>query len=156
MIGRSSRGWRRLAVLALLLLTLVGLTGCGLQAYDLPLPGKQVSSSDGYRVTADFADVVDVVPRTLVMANDVAVGQVDTVKRVGWRARVTMTIRKDIVLPANATADVRQTSLLGEKYIQLAAPTGATVASAGRLADGAVIPISRTTPSLSTAIRSAI
>jgi len=122
------------------------LSGCSFHgAYDLPLPGKVVSSGDGYQVSADFNDVVSVVPRTLVMANDVPVGQVDSVERVGWHARVVMTIRKDIVLPANATADVRQTSLLGEKYIQLAAPTGATVASAGRLSDGAVIPLSRTT-----------
>jgi len=122
------------------------LAGCSFHgAYDLPLPGKVVGSGDGYQVSADFNDVVGVVPRTLVMANDVPVGQVDSVERVGWHARVVMTIRKDIVLPANATADVRQTSLLGEKYIQLAAPAGATVASAGRLSNGAVIPLSRTT-----------
>ena len=142
-----SRRPRRLGVLALLLCTLVGLlglSGCGLQAYDLPLPGKQVKSSDGYQVTADFADVVDVVPRTLVMANDVPVGQVDSVKRVGWHARVTMTIRKDIVLPSDAVADVRQTSLLGEKYISLSAPTGSTVATKGRLKDGAFIPMAST------------
>jgi len=133
---------------ALIGMVAVGLvvSGCSFHgAYDLPLPGKVVGSGDGYKVSADFADVVSVVPRTLVMANDVPVGQVDSVERVGWHARVTMTIRKDIVLPANATADVRQTSLLGEKYIQLAAPTGASAASAGRLQDGAVIPISRTT-----------
>jgi len=122
------------------------LAGCSFHgAYDLPLPGKVVGSGDGYQVSADFNDVVSVVPRTLVMANDVPIGQVDSVERVGWHARVVMTIRKDIVLPANATADVRQTSLLGEKYIQLAAPAGATVAGAGRLPDGAVIPLSRTT-----------
>lgn len=135
---------RLLGVVVLIVLAVVGLAGCGLQAYDLPLPGKQVSSSQGYRVTADFADVVDVVPRTLVMANDVPVGQVDSVKRVGWHARVTMTIRKDIVLPADAVADVRQTSLLGEKYIALTAPAGSSVAARGRLRDGAFIPISST------------
>jgi len=136
-------------IVQLLIASIAGalvLSGCSFHgAYDLPLPGKVVGSGDGYKVSADFSDVVSVVPRTLVMANDVPVGQVDSVERVGWHARVVMTIRKDIVLPANATADVRQTSLLGEKYIQLAAPSGATVASAGRLRDGAVIPLSRTT-----------
>ena len=135
---------RRLVALLLLLLTVAGVSGCGLQAYDLPLPGKVVKASDGYQVTADFADVVDVVPRTLVMANDVAVGQVDSVKRVGWHAEVTMTIRKDIVLPADAVADVRQTSLLGEKYIALTPPAGSTVATAGRLANGAHIALAST------------
>ncbi|WP_300678906.1 MCE family protein [Nocardioides sp.] len=132
------------ALIALALVAMVLTTGCGqLKAYDLPLPGKVVKGSDGYRVSAEFSDVVDVVPRTLVMANDVPVGQVESVTREGWNARVTMTIRKDIVLPADAVADVRQTSLLGEKYISLTAPTGSTVAKAGRLADGANIPLDR-------------
>jgi phospholipid/cholesterol/gamma-HCH transport system substrate-binding protein len=56
-----------------------------------------------------------------------------------------MTIRKDIVLPKNATADVRQTSLLGEKYIQLAAPAGSSVEKQGRLSNGDFIPLSATT-----------
>jgi phospholipid/cholesterol/gamma-HCH transport system substrate-binding protein len=136
---------RPVLLVVTLLAAALALSGCQFSgAYDLPLPGKQVGSGDGYRVTADFADVVNVVPRTVVMANDVPVGQVDSVKRVGWHARVTMTIRKDIVLPRNATADVRQTSLLGEKYIQLAAPRGASVAKQGRLGDGDVIPLSAT------------
>ena len=136
---------RRLGALpALILIAALATTGCGqLKAYDLPLPGKVVTGSDGYRVSAEFADVVDVVPRTLVMANDVPVGQVDSVTRQGWDARVTMTIRKDIVLPADAVAEIRQTSLLGEKFISLTAPAGSTVAKAGRLADGASIPLDR-------------
>ncbi|GGR41027.1 phospholipid/cholesterol/gamma-HCH transport system substrate-binding protein [Nocardioides luteus] len=129
--------------LAMLGLMALG-SGCGVQAYDLPLPGKEVGSGDGYVVTAKFNDVVDVVPRTKVMANDVPVGQVDAVEREGWHAKVTMTIRKDIELPADALANVRQTSLLGEKYISLVPPQGSTVASAGKLGDGAVIGLDRT------------
>ncbi|MER6974873.1 MCE family protein [Nocardioides sp. NPDC000445] len=119
-------------------------SGCGVQAYDLPLPGKEVGEGDGYVVTAEFNDVVDVVPRTKVMANDVPIGQVDKVEREGWHAKVTMTLRKNIELPADALANVRQTSLLGEKYIALVAPEGSTVASAGRLGDGATIGLDRT------------
>lgn len=135
------RAWA-LMVLAVALV----LSGCGIQgAYDLPLPGNGVSSSAGYTVTADFRDVVNVVPRTTVMANDVPVGQVDSVRRVGWHAEVTMTVKRNIVLPANAIADVRQTSLLGEKYIALLPPAGSSVAKDGRLGNGAHIPLSRTT-----------
>ncbi len=54
-----------------------------------------------------------------------------------------MTIRKDIVLPADAVASIKQTSLLGEKYISLTAPTGSTVETAGRLTDGAHIGLDR-------------
>ncbi|MFL6089970.1 MAG: MCE family protein [Aeromicrobium sp.] len=131
--------------LLLVLASTLALTACGggLQAYDLPLPGKQVNPDDGYQIVAKFADVVDVVPRTLVLMNDVPVGQVDEVKREGWHAKVTMTVRKDIELPSDAVADVRKTSLLGEKYIALLPPEDGTAAS-GRLTDGSVIPMSRT------------
>lgn len=129
-------------VLVLLAVALV-LSGCrGLQAYDLPFPGKQVDPEDGYQLTADFADVVDVVPRTLVLMNDVPVGQVDTVTRKGWHARVTMTLRKDIELPTDTQLDIRKTSLLGEKYIALLPPE--TPSGAGRLSDGAMISLAQT------------
>lgn len=138
------RSLKRL-VLAMVAGSLV-LTGCSFNgAYDLPLPGKVVSDSDGYKVTAKFTDVVSVVPRTLVMANDVPVGQVDSVSRDGWDAKVVMTIKKSIVLPANAMATVQQTSLLGEKYISLSAPPGSSVAKNGRLSNGATIGLNRTT-----------
>src|SRR3954469_17919715 len=98
----------------------LALSGCGgLEAYDLPFPGKQADPDDGYQVTVEFADVVDIVPRSLVLMNDVPVGQVDSVAREGWHARVVMTLRKDIVLPHNTEVDIRKTSLLGEKYIAL-------------------------------------
>lgn len=134
---------RRWALAALWLAAALVLGGCrGLQAYDLPFPGKVVDPDDGYQVSAEFADVVDVVPRTLVLMNDVPIGQVDEVHRVGWHASVTMTVRHDIVLPADTEAEVRKTSLLGEKYIALLPPESGS--AGGQLADGAVIPLQRT------------
>ena len=119
-------------------------TGCEFDgAYDLPLPGNKVNADDGYLVTADFADALNVVPRTAVMVDDVVVGQVTEVERVGWHARVKFLVRKDIKLPENVQVDVRQTSLLGEKYIALVEPEPAT-ASAERLSAGDFIPLSRT------------
>ena len=49
-------------------------------------------------------------------------------------------------LPANATAAIRQTSLLGEKFVALAAPPH-RAGRAVELADGDVIPLSRTSRS---------
>lgn len=134
----------RWVVLVAMLATTLVLASCGVQAYDLPLPGKVVSDSDGYRVSAIFANVDDIVPRSTVMVDDVPVGEVDSISRDGWDAKVTMTIKKTVVLPADATVSVQQTSLLGENYIALQTPAGAKVAQQGRLADGAVIPLSRT------------
>jgi len=135
---------RPLAVVVLLLVTVLTASGCKFDgAYDLPLPGNKVSADDGIKVTADFSDALNVVPRTAVFANDVVVGQVTDVERVGWHARVTFLVRKDIDLPENVQVDVRQTSLLGEKYIALVEPAPGT-ASSKRLSAGDFIPLSRT------------
>jgi phospholipid/cholesterol/gamma-HCH transport system substrate-binding protein len=135
---------RPIASVVVLVVMVLLASGCKFDgAYDLPLPGNKVSPDDAYSVTADFVDALNVVPRTAVFANDVPVGQVTDVERVGWHARVTFLVRKDIDLPENVEIDVRQTSLLGEKYIALVEPAPGT-ASAKRLSDGDVIPLSRT------------
>lgn len=125
-------------------------SGCSFDGiYDIPLPGNKVSEEDGFEISADFADALNVVPRSSVMVADVPVGQVESVTRVGWRARVTMRIRDDVVLPDNAEAEIRQTSLLGEKLVALSPPaatsdSGSAPASTGRLGPGDVIPMDST------------
>ena len=119
------------------------LSGCEFEgAYDLPLPGSPVDEDDAYQVTAEFADVLNVVPRSVVMVDDVTVGEVTEVDRLGWHAKVTMLVRKDVELPDNAVADIRQVSLLGEKYVALEEPIGEE--PVGRLGDGDDIPLSST------------
>ncbi len=128
-----------------LLAGLLLLTGCSFDgAYDLPLPGGKVAKGDdSYEVKVEFTDALNVVPRTAVMVDDVPVGQVESVERKGWHAEVVIRVRKNIDLPQNAVAEVRQTSLLGEKYIALLKPeTGTAVAA--RLSDGDTIPLTAT------------
>ncbi|WP_346533948.1 MCE family protein [Micromonospora sp. DPT] len=116
--------------------------GCGLpDLADLPLPGGAPKGA-GYTVTAEFSDVLDLVPQAAVKVDDVTVGSVEKISLAGWTARVTLRIGTDVRLPSNATAAVRQSSLLGEKYVTVAAPISG--ASTNRLADGDVIPLSRT------------
>jgi len=43
----------------------------------------------------------------------------------GWHALVTMRIDGDVELPANATAKLGQTSLLGSLHVELAPPKNA-------------------------------
>jgi phospholipid/cholesterol/gamma-HCH transport system substrate-binding protein len=118
-------------------------TGCKFDgAYDLPLPGSPVDADHSYEVTAEFADILNVVPRSPVMVDDVTVGEVTEVERVGWHARITLRVRDDVTLPDNAIADIRQVSLLGEKYVALEAPTAES--PTGRLSDGDNIPLSAT------------
>jgi phospholipid/cholesterol/gamma-HCH transport system substrate-binding protein len=126
------------------LLGVLALTGCEFNgAYDLPLPGgSHASKGDSILITADFADVLSVVPRTAVMVDDVPIGDVTSVERVGWHARITMRVRKNLHLPANTTADIRQTSLLGEKYVALIAPAAGQ--AKGTMVNGANIPLAST------------
>ncbi|MFC7496216.1 MULTISPECIES: MCE family protein [unclassified Nocardioides] len=128
-------------VVLVVVLALLG-SGCKFDgAYDLPLPGSPVDDDNSFEVTADFADILNVVPRSPVMVDDVTVGEVTEVERVGWHARVTMRIKDDVELPDNAIAAIRQASLLGEKYVALEAPTEP---SSGRLSAGDTIPLADT------------
>jgi phospholipid/cholesterol/gamma-HCH transport system substrate-binding protein len=131
---------KRLTPVALALVLLAG--GCGLPSLaDVPLPGG-APSGPGYRVTAEFADVLDLVEQAAVKVDDVTVGSVEEISLDGWTAKVRLHIDRDVKLPANATAAVRQTSLLGEKFVAVSAP--ATEAARGTLTDGATIPLVRT------------
>ncbi|MEW2518351.1 MCE family protein [Actinacidiphila alni] len=128
---------------ALLSLTLAG---CSLNVQNVPLPGGADLGGHPYTVKADFADVLDLVPQASVRVNDVAVGRVTKIGlgSDGWSATVTMKVNGKVRLPANAYAHLEQSSLLGEKYIQLSAPTGGKEQPSGTLRDGAVIPVSHT------------
>jgi phospholipid/cholesterol/gamma-HCH transport system substrate-binding protein len=129
----------RTAVAATLVFLLGGCTGGGLA--DVPLPG---GAPDGpaYRVTIEFADVLDLVPRSAVKVNDVTVGAVERIWLSNWTARVAVRVATSVRLPDNATAAIRQTSLLGEKFVALAAPAGEP--ARGELSDGDVISLERT------------
>nr|WP_241828521.1 MCE family protein [Saccharothrix sp. CB00851] len=121
------------------------LTGCSAlpSAYDLPLPGGADLGDRPYRVTVEFDDVLDLVPHAGVKVDDVAVGKVEDIglSEDGSTALVRVVVRGDVLLPANALARLRQSSLLGEKYVELAVPEER---SASPLVDGAVIPVTRT------------
>ncbi|BDD71968.1 MCE family protein [Streptomyces violaceoruber] len=111
---------------------------------DLPLPGGADLGDHPYTVTAELQDVLSLVPHSAVRVNDVAVGRITGIElgEDDWSARVTMEINGEVRLPADATARLEQSSLLGEKYVQLVAPAKET--GTGRLTDGSVIPLART------------
>jgi phospholipid/cholesterol/gamma-HCH transport system substrate-binding protein len=113
--------------------------------YDMPLPGGADLGDHPYRVTVQFADVLDLVPQAAVKVDDVVVGRVESIGlggADGWTAQVRVAVNGDVRLPADAIASLRQSSLLGEKFVELAAPPDS--AARGDLADGAVITADRT------------
>jgi phospholipid/cholesterol/gamma-HCH transport system substrate-binding protein len=120
------------------------LTGCGFRgAYSFSLPGGADVGDDPYTVQVEFLDVLDLVPQSAVRVADVPVGRVEEIELADdWTALVTITVNGDVDLPANAVAAIQQSSLLGEKYVELAPPGGRE--PEGRLDDGALIPLERT------------
>ena len=132
---------RRAASALALLLTVVMLSGCQWQGLNsLPLPGTAGGGPGSYVVQAEMPDVSTIQRNSRVRVGDVTVGNVTNIERRGWHALITMRLQGDTELPANATATIGQTSLLGSLHIELAPPTNAP--PQGRLRAGAVIPLS--------------
>ncbi len=130
-------------VLVALAFLLAGCSSGGFSGmYRMPLPGGADLGEHPYRVVARFGDVLDLVPQAGVKVHDVAVGRVEKIElaKDNRTAVVTMLVNGDVHLPANAAAELRQSSLLGEKFVELRAPDRPE----GTLEDGAVIPIDRT------------
>lgn len=117
----------------------LALTGCSV--YDAPLPGGPDTGDEPIQVTARFRDVLDLVPQSTVKLDDVDVGKVTGVDLDGYVAEVEMSLRRDVELPGNVAAQIRQTSLLGEKFVSLERPADP---AAQALGDGDVIGLDRT------------
>lgn len=114
------------------------------------LPGGAPLGSHPYKVTAVFTNILDLVPQSAVRVNNVAVGRVVRIwlPPGSWYAHVSMLVNGRVHLPANAIAEIAQSSLLGEQYVALSPPPGGgqgVGGGQGRLRDGATIPVYRTT-----------
>jgi phospholipid/cholesterol/gamma-HCH transport system substrate-binding protein len=95
------------------------LAGCqfgGLNS--LNMPGTAGHGSGAYSITVELPDVATLPQNSPVMVDDVTVGSVSGVEAVQradgtFYAAVKISLDRDVKLPANATAKVAQTSLLG-------------------------------------------
>lgn len=117
------------------------LAGCqwhGLNTF--ALPGTQGKGPGAYTIQAQLPDVDRLQPNSRVRVNDVTVGTVTKIERQDWHALLTLRLNGDVVLPANATASLGQTSLLGSLHVELAPPTDTP--PEGRLHQGSLIPLS--------------
>jgi phospholipid/cholesterol/gamma-HCH transport system substrate-binding protein len=134
---------RTLTALALAGATLAAGSGCGFNGiYSLPLPGAVANGGHTYTVQVEFRDVLDLVPYSAVKVNGATVGHVADVKYQDGHADVGCKILDSAHLPANAVARIEQTSVLGEKFVEIDAPTN--TAPQGRLVSGDTIGLART------------
>ncbi|MGP4055036.1 MCE family protein [Mycobacterium sp. 4D054] len=134
---------RRALGLSSVTLLLAGCQFGGLNS--LNMPGTAGHGEGSYTITVELPDVSTLPQNSPVMVDDVTVGSVsgvDAVQRPDgtFYAKVQLSLDGNVRLPANATAKVAQTSLLGSQHIELAAPADGT----GILADGGEIPMDRT------------
>jgi phospholipid/cholesterol/gamma-HCH transport system substrate-binding protein len=153
---------RRLLLPVVLVTTALLVSGCGIRGLQtFHLPGG-AAGGNAYTVKIIFRDVTALQQQSSVRVNDVPVGDVDKVDvcRAGdascpsnaepgtLLALVTARIKKSVKLGSNAVAAIKQTSLLGEKYVEIGTPDGQS--STGSLAPDAVIPeqASRSVPDL--------
>jgi len=131
--------WIRVAMGTLVLA--VALAGCsnwrGLNS--VPLPGVEGVGPGAYTIQAQMPDVDNIEQNSRVRVGDVNVGTVTKIERQGWHALVTMQLNRNVELPANATATLGQTSLLGSLHIELAPPKDAP--PQGKLHEGSLIPL---------------
>ena len=129
------RAWkarrRRLAAAPFLAALVVALTGCSMSG-----GGSQRTA------TAVFSDVGDLSSGAQVQLADVPVGSVQSIALDGDEAKVTLSFDNGVRIPANVSAAINRTTILGDQFVQLDVPkneTGAAAASAPQLADGARI-----------------
>ena len=100
----------------------LGLAACG-------------TGSGTITASAVFPDVSDLVAGAPVQYANLTVGSVKSISLHDGAAQVLLTVDRSAGVPADVTAELRQTTILGEHYVSLVAPHpgGAT------LRDGAVI-----------------
>jgi phospholipid/cholesterol/gamma-HCH transport system substrate-binding protein len=136
-----TRTRRAVVIVMVALLACVLASGCGWRGLNtFALPGTKGKGPGSFTIQAQMPDVDRLQPNSRVRVNDVTVGAVTKIERQDWHALVTMRLNGEARLPANATATLGQTSLLGSLHVELAAPTDSP--PEGRLHQGSLIPLS--------------
>jgi phospholipid/cholesterol/gamma-HCH transport system substrate-binding protein len=117
-------------------------TGCAFNGLNsLPLPGTVGRGADALTYHVELANVVTLESNSPVLMNDVVVGSVSRMTVRNWHADVEISVKPDVVVPANAIASVGQTSLLGSMHLALNPPLGQP--PTGRMPPNATIGLER-------------
>lgn len=123
------------------LTAVVALAGCTVTATDLPLPGGEVEGAT-YRLTAEFADALNLPDKAHVKLGGVRIGTVTAITAHNYRARVSMLLQRSVQLPRGTRAELRQATPLGDVFVALQPPERKS--DRPLLADGDTIGIDHT------------
>lgn len=99
------------------------LASCGWRGIaNVPLPIGQSAGPGHLTVYVQLSDTLALNTNSRVRVADVWVGAVRDIKLNNWVATLTLDLDPGVRLPANATARIGQTSLLGTQHVELAVP----------------------------------
>jgi len=116
------------------------LTGCGWTGLNqFALPGAAGSGEGAWTVEIEMPDVTTLTENARVRVDDVNVGTVRSIEVENDHALVTVSLNEGVTLPANATAKIGSTSLLGSAHLELLSPDSPQ----GELHDGDRISLDR-------------
>ena len=139
----DGRAARQLGRAAAALACAAVLSGCQFTGFGgLPLPFTAGTGSGSYTITVMMSQVGNLPVNAEVMVSDITVGTVTAIQFDHWHAKLTISLPRNVRLPANATATIGQKSLFGAEYVALGPPAGTR--PTGQLRGGDVIPLSRT------------
>lgn len=110
---------------------------------DLPLPAPGVGSG-GYRLTAVFANALNLPEHAKVKLGGADIGQVEGMAARDFTAVTTLRIRDDVRLPVGSTAELRSATPLGDVFVSIVPPRTAQPGT-GTLRDGDSMGIDSTT-----------
>lgn len=138
----TRRPWRR--VLPMALAVCVAVAGCaseGLASLPLPAPGV---GSGGYRLTAVFANALNLPANAKVKLGGADVGQLESMVARNYTAVTTLRIRDGVLLPRGSTAELRSATPLGDVFVAIKPPAQGS-GDGELLRDGDTIELDHTT-----------
>lgn len=108
---------------AALMLAALLLASCGWRGIaNVPVPGNPGTGRGALTIYVQMPNTLALNVNSRVLVADIAVGTVRAIGMKNWMATLTLGLQPDVKLPANATAKIGQTTLLGSQHVELAAP----------------------------------
>ncbi|BBY80326.1 MCE family protein [Mycolicibacterium pulveris] len=118
------------------------LAGCSMGLDQIPLPAPSVGE-DTYEISATFANALNLPAKAKVRLSGADVGEVESMTARDYTAVVTMRIASDVQIPEGTKAELRSATPLGDIFVSLTPPPGASAATRPLL-PGAALPLDST------------